>query len=464
MIFLLISIVVSSANNFFSALGPEIGFDALWYHLTIPKLYLEFGKVFHIPGGLLYYSEMPRWTEMIYLTLLQAMSDTGPHLVNWLSGLGIIICLYLISRQFLNRIYSLLSVAMFYASPIVSWLSSSAYIELPRTFWELISFLFILKRKYFLTALSMGIALSIKFHSIGSLAILTLIAYMLFKNPLKSFLMALLAILVAVPWFIMADLNTGYPLYPLGAGIIDSQLSSSPSFFQPLSFLGNFWKVFLAPDDLISPIYVTILPFLMISIKKVWQKFHPLVIFFLLSSLLWGITPPTGGGRFLIPYLPLWSVLVSGVIFVQTKWNKYLLIFASIVIISFNIFYRLAASYRLRNFLLGNESKQANICQRLDFSLGTFVDCDGFFEKNLSSKDLVYVSGVHNLFYLNFPFVHETWYHGQPFNYILLQNQKLSLESLDNESLAGDRIKNNRWELIYTNNKTRVKLYKIVQP
>ena len=53
--------------NFIGVLGPEYAFDATWYHLTIPKLYLSHHSIFYIPGGLLYYSAMPKLTEMLYL-------------------------------------------------------------------------------------------------------------------------------------------------------------------------------------------------------------------------------------------------------------------------------------------------------------------------------------------------------------------------------------------------------------
>src|SRR5579871_647230 len=38
--------------NLIGALGPELAFDALWYHLTIPKLFLAFHRIGYIPGGL----------------------------------------------------------------------------------------------------------------------------------------------------------------------------------------------------------------------------------------------------------------------------------------------------------------------------------------------------------------------------------------------------------------------------
>src|SRR5262245_17284235 len=55
-LFFLALFILQVLLNFIGVLGPERGFDALWYHLTLPKLYLLNHSIFFIPGGLLYYS------------------------------------------------------------------------------------------------------------------------------------------------------------------------------------------------------------------------------------------------------------------------------------------------------------------------------------------------------------------------------------------------------------------------
>ncbi|MEK7154911.1 MAG: hypothetical protein AAB697_02185, partial [Patescibacteria group bacterium] len=64
-------------------------------------------------------------------------------------------------------------------------------------------------------------------------------------------------------------------------------------------------------SDPINPIYVMILPVAWIVRKKI-----PVVVtaYCLLAFMVWYVTPRTGGGRFLLPYLPVWSVAVAIVI------------------------------------------------------------------------------------------------------------------------------------------------------
>jgi len=63
-------IIILLLINFIGIFIPEISFDALWYHLTIPKLYIDIGKITFIPGGLLYYSALPKMGEILYISAL----------------------------------------------------------------------------------------------------------------------------------------------------------------------------------------------------------------------------------------------------------------------------------------------------------------------------------------------------------------------------------------------------------
>ena len=59
-VILIFILILQGAVNLVGALGPELGFDALWYHLTLPKIYLENHSINFLPGGLFYYSAMPK--------------------------------------------------------------------------------------------------------------------------------------------------------------------------------------------------------------------------------------------------------------------------------------------------------------------------------------------------------------------------------------------------------------------
>ena len=133
--------------NLFTVFSPEIGFDALWYHLTLPRLWL-LKHQWYFPGGLLYYSAMPRLTELIYIPLISISGFIGPKMIQFLSGIGTSYLIYKISSKLgLKKLFSLLAVNVFYITWLVSWQSGSAYIDLFRTFLETFALYFFIENK-----------------------------------------------------------------------------------------------------------------------------------------------------------------------------------------------------------------------------------------------------------------------------------------------------------------------------
>lgn len=346
---LFLILITAVLVNFLGALAPEIGFDALWYHLTIPKLYQLAGKIYHISSGLFYYSEMPRLTEILYLFL-------NPQLLSWFFGVATACLIYRFSR-------SIYPVVIWYVTPLVGWLSGSAYIDLSRTFFEFLAFILITVNRPILAGITVGLAISTKTLALGSLLPLTI----LLARRRVEFLVS--CFLVIIPWFFASYLNTGYPFYPIGAGILDA--NHVPTFN-----LADFYKLWLTPQDFISPIYLLVLPF-------VFNRQHlNLKIYVLLTAIIWFVTPRTGGGRFILPYLPVWAILAATII-----EKKRILVYVLIFVATINLFYRIGAVSKTAPYLLGKESKQSYLCRRLDLK-STYYKCPG---------QTAY--GWHNLYY-----------------------------------------------------------------
>jgi hypothetical protein len=169
----------------------------------------------------------------------------------------------------------------------------------------------------------------------------------------------------------------------------------------------------------------------------------------LISFISWFLIAQIGGGRLLTYLLPALSILA---VLALTKLKNKLVqnVFIGIVIfvalVSF--IYRGAANVKYIPVILGTESKSEFMAKNLNFSFGDFYDIDGYFEKNISKDDRVLVYGVHNLYYVNFKFIHESYLKPQDeFNYVLVSNGEISKKHKD-------------FRLVYENEITRVKLYK----
>jgi hypothetical protein len=100
----------------------------------------------------------------------------------------------------------------------------------------------------------------------------------------------------------------------------------------------------------------------------------------------------------------------------------------------------------------GRETKTAYLCQHLDFKTSVFVDCDGWFSKNIKKTDLVLVSGIHNLFYISFPFVDASWYKDENYTHILVPI------GLDPQTV---NFKGRSLKLVYENKQVGVSLFAV---
>ncbi len=461
--YILLSILLlTGLVNLIGALGPELAFDALWYHLTIPKMYLLKGSFYFIPGGTLYYSTMPQLAEMYYLASLALHSEILAKLVHFIFGLGVCLAVYRISRKYLSCGFSLLAVVIFYGNLVVAWESITAYIDLARTFFELLAFWSLInwieerKIKWLIyLGLIIGLAVSTKYLSLGTLVLLLTLFFfysLKFKDSLvkilkNSVLYVSLAILVPLPWFIHAFINRGNPLYPL----FSSDLQGGTKFpsLNPVNFLQDIWQVFTHAADPVSPVYIVFLPLSLLIFKKFNVKERIIFYFSFLSIILWYLTPREGGGRFLIPFLPALSILVVltlNTLKNQKAWLKLSVIFIVLVSIT-TIFFRGAANYRYVNYVLGKESKEDFLRKHLEFNYGNFADTDKYFAKNIKQGDRVLLYGFHNLYYVNFPFIDGSWIRtGDKFNYIAVKEGNLP-----------EIFKN--WKQVYSNEITGVKLY-----
>lgn len=428
--------------NFIGALGPELGFDALWYHLTLPKIYLQSHSVSYIPGGLLYYSAMPKLTEMLYAVGLAFGSEIFAKLIHFSFGILTLIALYFLSRKFLSKTYSLLVLVLFYSNLVVGWMSMSAYIDLARTFfeimalWGFINWIERKERKWFtVSAVLLGLAISTKLLALGTFLIFAILIIFFAHKIADVLAYCFCALLISLPWFVFSYIYTGNPVYPFFTNIYPVKFNFN--LINPLNL-----------SDPISPLYTIFLPIAMVLYKKLKLPLKIVALYSFFAIIIWYITPQTGGGRFILPYLPAFSLITVVVIsMVKQKALRNVFIGLVIVLASFSVVYRGAANFKYVPVVFGQESKSQFLTNHLNFSFGDFYDTDNYFAKKIKKEDLVLLYGFHNLYYVSFPFLDSSYVKkGDLFNYIAVQGNNFP-----------ERFR--FWNLIYYNNKTNVRLY-----
>lgn len=470
--FLVIFILIQAGINLIGTLGPELGFDALWYHLTMPQIYLNSGKIFYI-GGHLYYSAMPQLTEMYYLVSLALGNEIIAKLVHFLFGIFSLVALYKIARLFLSVKDSVLTALIFYSNLVVGWMSITAYIDLSRTFFEtmaLWAFLIFTKSKRLkwlsISAVMVGFAISTKVLSISSIILyLFLLTYLKFSNNLKTkyFLKSVIiftgiAFITAAPWLLYSYFNTGNPVYPVFSSGFHPTSGNLLSFNLPQP-LKQGVQIFLLSPDPISPIYAICLPLIVLyfwkSLFKKIPKEVALIINLLIIYVLYNIatlylTPVESSGRYILPFLPGFTLLF--LLLLKNLKSKFVYNFLFIIILLIaisSIAYRGIANRRFIPYLLGRTILSEFMVKNMEFHVGNFYDIDGYFQKTMKPDDKVLIYGISNLFYVNFPYIHQSWVKKEDkFNYILVKDNELP------EKFKG-------WQLIYQNPLTKIKLYSL---
>lgn len=324
----LVVLFIQAVINLIGALGPELGFDALWYHTTIPKLWLAQNKITFL-GGDYYYSGLPKLIDMFYVFPISQLIHFG-------FGILCLLVIYKLARKYLDHTGSLLACVIFYSNLVVGWQSITAYIDLGRTFFEILALYLFVEKKYLQTSIVLGLAVSSKILAVGSVLIFIVlglpISYIIYPISIVS------------PWLIFNWVSTGNPIYPIFSGY-------------PLDW--NFSINILRLADPINPLYVMVLP-LIFFVKKIPRV---LLVYCGLGFVIWSLTPHTGGGRFLLPYLPAWSILAA----ILIRKNKFFIGMALVLAI-ISIGYRGLANTKYLPYLFGLQTKQEFLDKYLLYS------------------------------------------------------------------------------------------------
>ncbi|HSD98450.1 MAG TPA: hypothetical protein VLB73_01990 [Patescibacteria group bacterium] len=456
-IYLILQTVINSIGLF----GPEIGFDATWYHLTLPKLYLLYHMIVHIPGGILYYSDMPKLTEMLYTVGLSFGSDFFARGIHFLFGIATLFALYRLGRKFFSPTWALLLPVIFYSNLVVGWESISGYIDLARTFFTVAALLAFFtwietkKQQYFLySAIFVAFTIGTKLLALPDIAVYTFVLLFLESNTLPLLLRIKQAgmfvgivALCLLPWCVFSFIHTGNPIYPMLSPVY--QVSDFWEILNPLFLLKSVWDTFAQASDPVHPIFLALLPFGIMYWKKLWKEFRLPFIFALGGLVAWYITPQTGGGRYILPYLSMLSVVA---VFILTqlhkKWQTVFVVFIALVA-CWSLAYRSVANAKFLPLIFHKETEVHFMQKYLQFNLGDFYDIDGYFAHHIKPTDTVLLYGFHNLYYVDFPFIDSSWVKkGDAFNYVAVLGNGMP-----------ERFR--YWTLIYFNPVSQVRVYSL---
>jgi len=209
-----------------TALAPPLHFDALTYHLALPRLYLLQGNMDYTPD--LMFWGMPQLLEMSYTAAMAFGGAEAASTLGWGFGVLTLVGLFEFMRNKFNSQTSWVTVACLLSGYSLVTSLSSGYTE---WFIMLLSFGMLVsfdawrdthnRRNLFMAAIFAGLALSVKYTA-GQLILIGLVIIFWdgWRNKEKStfrdiLVFGAIAVLLTSPWWIKNWLAVANPFYPL---------------------------------------------------------------------------------------------------------------------------------------------------------------------------------------------------------------------------------------------------------
>ena len=333
---------------------PPISRDTLIHHLAIPNLWLQHGGYYEISWA--DYSYYPMYINLLYTICLYFKNDIIPKFIHLAFGFGTGWLIYLYLKERFDRNWSLLGMVIFITTPVVVWLSTSAYIDLGMTFFTTGSVLAFIKwrdseyRQFkwlLISSFCMGIAIGSKYNGLIAWLILNLILMLSYAKDTQrqiatlqyGIMFFMITAIAASPWYLKNYFQTGNPFYPLFNSFFQS-LQHQPvqeiirhqagekigqlSFFKmrQVMYGETLWETLLIPirmffqgednsyryfQGILNPILIVFSPFILFDRKYKRDKF--LFAFFTILFIFMAYFLTEKQVRYILPVIPFLSIL-----------------------------------------------------------------------------------------------------------------------------------------------------------
>ncbi len=376
------SIILIWISHLVQVFTPEVGFDAVWYHLPVIKAVLEQQKLVFLPD--LYQSANPLFSDLIFGIGFFWAKELGTKVVAYLFGLILVVTSYFLSKKLVGHFWSLIIVLVISTYQVVAWQSASFYIDVAKATWEILTLLCLFKwredrnnKLLVISGLTFGASLATKLFSLFLLPLfLGLVWLWSQKKKIKSSLSFLLSSLVLPsPFYLWSFINTGIPFYSFSQhliklGEIGGESSLGLYLLERSSFLLTLPSEIIFGRDYTSFLLILFLPIVLWSFKSIIQnkRLLGLAIFTVWQTGLWWYLPPLST-RYALSGFIVWIIIsiwsVRKLIDKNDRFFKPVLI-SILLSVMINFIPRIGVNLRSLRYLNGQQNKQQYIHQFFD--------------------------------------------------------------------------------------------------
>jgi hypothetical protein len=408
-----------------ATLAPPSSMDATVYHLRVARQFLLSGHWTELPEVVQSYQ--PLYVQMLFAEGLGLWDEVFAALMHWILGLGAILAAGAWSRRLGGS--ALLGMAVFGLAALVTWESTSAFIDLALALFASLGLLWAtmageLGASVGLAAVFAGLAAGSKLTGgVAALqAAVVATAFTLSPSPSPSpshhrrrkaarafGIVVAGAFALALPWYLRNVSFTGNPVFPIGNLWLG--LPERPLAFSQYGYGRDLLHLLTSPFDLvwrgdafdkgwaIGPGYLALVP---VGIAVTWATKVGRVACALVLSwwIMWFFSSPQT--RLLLPILPTAAGLASaGAVAVLGSPERWLRRAAVVLLGSAAMLGAAFAVLAVKTYgpvALGLEDREAFLT-RMSWHFPAFEATNA----RLGPRDRVAVFGADNLFYLLVP-------------------------------------------------------------
>ncbi|NOZ63610.1 MAG: hypothetical protein GXO71_01450 [Caldiserica bacterium] len=400
---------------FLGIFTPPLSYDALAYHLAVPKFYIMQGKVTYLPYHL--YSDFPFNMEMLYLLALRIFDDYIVKGLHLLMGVVLGMAVYSWARREGGKKGGLWAALLYFSIPLFLQLSTLAYNDLALALFVFLSFYalstFSNRQGVILSGVFSGLAMGTKYTGILFTLPFLFLYILFFNNEEKGWKAALIYLFVSLltfaPWMIKNIYFTGNPLFPLFYPLLGGKNFSLLLYQKFLSahrassaslagFLSYTYR--LLWDARFGFHFLLLIPLLFFPLAKKY-KFVSLYCLYLLLILYFFTYR---GTRFAFPLFPFLALLL-GILLNRIKFTRLTLIFLqSVVIFSLSLnWFKDMVYFNYYDF--GKVSlRLTNRDEYLREKL-YFYPANEFINKNLPANSRILFVADNQTYYCDLPYI-----------------------------------------------------------
>ncbi len=378
-------------------LVPETGFDAVWYHLPVVQTITQTHRLVYLPD--LYQSLNPLFSDLLFLLGFQLNGSPGTKVVAYLLGLSLLCVSYQLSRVFLSRKWSLLTVICVTTFQVFSWQMTSFYVDVAKALWE-VAAIWILIRSHrsekkgnhsnswwllSLSALCLSASLATKLFSLLLVPVVGVaVAYLMSHHRWqKTCVYVCLSLVLALPFWLRSYVLTGKLFLSANLHLNQIQtIGNSPNLVsylvsRTLSLPTSPFYLVLWASDYVT-LAIVVLGVLVLLNWKIWlihKELGVLLLFGLGQWLVWWYIPPVSTRYALSGFIVLTlCCLKSAADWIhqrpEYRWPLYGVIFLSCVI---NLVPRLVVAERSLEYVLYQQNTPTYLQQFYDGSIDSHL-------------------------------------------------------------------------------------------